>query len=347
MLPSGVILVVDRNAFGFQGGVIAVDPATGKQTVFSSNQQPVNAGSQLFGDPRGGIAVLPSGVVLVGDSGRRRERPDRGRSRDRQAVDLLQRQPTGQRRDRLLRDPGRPTAHPRRSPLRGRPERLRGRRDRRRGPCLRQAEQGLIQRPAGERGQRVLRGSVQPRARDGRPHRRRGRERVRGRLLGGMRRRDRGGSCDRPPGGPVEQQPAGQCGGPALRDPRWSRGGSRCAARDEWRRSRGPPASDRIEGTSGPDVIAAQGGKDRSSDSAGRTWYAPATDPTWPRAARGRTGCWENSGRQALRQLGPRPAFRRSRPRPAEGRQGRRQASRRSRQGQAAQMKPGASAAGP
>jgi sugar lactone lactonase YvrE len=69
VLPSGVILVVDRNAFGFEGGLIAVDPATGKQTVFSSNDQPVNAGSQLFGDPRGGIAVLPSGVVLVGDSG--------------------------------------------------------------------------------------------------------------------------------------------------------------------------------------------------------------------------------------------------------------------------------------
>jgi Ca2+-binding RTX toxin-like protein len=67
--PSGVILVVDRNAFGFEGGVIAVDPATGQQSVFSSNDQPVNAGSQLFGDTRGGIAVLPSGVVLVGDSG--------------------------------------------------------------------------------------------------------------------------------------------------------------------------------------------------------------------------------------------------------------------------------------
>ena len=69
VLPSGVILVVDRNAFGFKGGVIAVDPATGKQSVFSSNDQPVNAGSQLFGDARGGIAVLPSGIVLVGDSG--------------------------------------------------------------------------------------------------------------------------------------------------------------------------------------------------------------------------------------------------------------------------------------
>ena len=69
VLPSGVILVVDRYAFGFRGGVIAVDPATGKQTVFSSNDQPVNAGSQLFGDARGGIAVLPSGIVLVGDSG--------------------------------------------------------------------------------------------------------------------------------------------------------------------------------------------------------------------------------------------------------------------------------------
>jgi RTX calcium-binding nonapeptide repeat (4 copies) len=69
VLPSGVILVVDRNAFGGTGGLIAVDHATGAQTEFSSNAQAINAGSQFFGDPRGGIAVLPSEVVLVGDSG--------------------------------------------------------------------------------------------------------------------------------------------------------------------------------------------------------------------------------------------------------------------------------------
>jgi outer membrane protein assembly factor BamB len=69
LLPSGRILVADRNAFGGVGGVIAVDLATGKQTVFSSNQQPVNAASQLFGDPRGGITVLRTGTVLVGNGG--------------------------------------------------------------------------------------------------------------------------------------------------------------------------------------------------------------------------------------------------------------------------------------
>jgi Ca2+-binding RTX toxin-like protein len=67
--PSGRILVVDRSAFGGPGGVIAVDPATGKQSVFSSNDQPVNASSQFFVDPRGGITVLRSGTVLVGNLG--------------------------------------------------------------------------------------------------------------------------------------------------------------------------------------------------------------------------------------------------------------------------------------
>ena len=69
LTPSGKILVVDRSAFSINGGVIAVDPATGKQSVFSSNTQPVNAGSPLFEDLRGGITVLRSGTVVVGNSG--------------------------------------------------------------------------------------------------------------------------------------------------------------------------------------------------------------------------------------------------------------------------------------
>ena len=67
LLPDGRILVSDRSAFG-GGGVIAVDPKTGKQSVFSSNTQAVNAASQLFADPRGGIMVARSGKVLVGDA---------------------------------------------------------------------------------------------------------------------------------------------------------------------------------------------------------------------------------------------------------------------------------------
>jgi sugar lactone lactonase YvrE len=65
LLPDSTIVVSDRNF----GGVIAVDPDTGKQSVFSSNDQPVNAGSQLFSDLRGGITVQRSGTVLVGSNG--------------------------------------------------------------------------------------------------------------------------------------------------------------------------------------------------------------------------------------------------------------------------------------
>jgi sugar lactone lactonase YvrE len=65
LMPDGTIVVADRNF----GGVIAVEPDTGKQSVFSSNDQPVNAGSQLFSDLRGGITVQRSGTVLVGSNG--------------------------------------------------------------------------------------------------------------------------------------------------------------------------------------------------------------------------------------------------------------------------------------
>ena len=66
--PSGRILVLDRTAFGNSGGVIAVDPATGKQTKLSANDQPVNSSSQFFADPRGGIELSRTGEILVVDA---------------------------------------------------------------------------------------------------------------------------------------------------------------------------------------------------------------------------------------------------------------------------------------
>ncbi len=68
LAPSGQILVLDRSAFGGNGGVIGVDPATGKESELSSNLQPVNASSMLFTDPRGGIALARNGEILVADA---------------------------------------------------------------------------------------------------------------------------------------------------------------------------------------------------------------------------------------------------------------------------------------
>jgi sugar lactone lactonase YvrE len=65
---SGRIYVVDNDAFGGPGGVIAVDPATGEQTKVSANDQPVNASSQLFVNPTG-VALTRSGQILVLDRG--------------------------------------------------------------------------------------------------------------------------------------------------------------------------------------------------------------------------------------------------------------------------------------
>lgn len=64
---GGALVVADTSAFG-DGGLISVDPATGKQTQLSSNDQPINAGSQLFG---GGPASahLHRGTFYVSDTG--------------------------------------------------------------------------------------------------------------------------------------------------------------------------------------------------------------------------------------------------------------------------------------
>lgn len=50
-LPSGTIVVTDRQAFGGAGGLIAVDPGSGQQTALS----------------QGGMFVDPSGVAIAGD----------------------------------------------------------------------------------------------------------------------------------------------------------------------------------------------------------------------------------------------------------------------------------------
>ena len=65
-LRPGDIVVADLNAFA-QGGLIKIDPATGKQTLLSSSDQPVNLGStELIDDPYD-VTVTPSGAILVAD----------------------------------------------------------------------------------------------------------------------------------------------------------------------------------------------------------------------------------------------------------------------------------------
>src|SRR5919204_597375 len=44
----GKILVTDFSAFGGPGGVIKVNPETGKESKLSANDQPVNSSHQLF-----------------------------------------------------------------------------------------------------------------------------------------------------------------------------------------------------------------------------------------------------------------------------------------------------------
>jgi hypothetical protein len=65
LAPSGKLVLVDTNAFD-GGGVIGVNPATGRETEISGNDMAVNASSQFFAQPSG-IAVQPSGRILVTD----------------------------------------------------------------------------------------------------------------------------------------------------------------------------------------------------------------------------------------------------------------------------------------
>ena len=66
--PNGDIYVAEAIAFGTGGGIVEVDPATGKQTEVSSNETPVNASSQYF-TGIGGLAFDSAGDVLAADWG--------------------------------------------------------------------------------------------------------------------------------------------------------------------------------------------------------------------------------------------------------------------------------------
>ena len=74
--PSGEIYVADALAFGSNnGGIIGVDPTTGKETEVSANSMPVNAASQDFVGGLAGLAVDACGRHPRRRLGRRRVRP--------------------------------------------------------------------------------------------------------------------------------------------------------------------------------------------------------------------------------------------------------------------------------
>ncbi len=63
---NGEILVTDPLAFGGHGGIVGVDPTTGKESEFSSNNLPVNSSSQYF-EGTGQMSVEADGNILVAD----------------------------------------------------------------------------------------------------------------------------------------------------------------------------------------------------------------------------------------------------------------------------------------
>ena len=63
--PDGTFIVADPLAFGGSGGLIRVDPNTGNQSPLSNNEI---SSANLFVDPVG-VAVAPSGALMVADSG--------------------------------------------------------------------------------------------------------------------------------------------------------------------------------------------------------------------------------------------------------------------------------------
>ncbi len=63
---AGDIFVSDPMAFGTGGGIIEVNPTTGKETELSANDMAVNASSQYFHSPSQ-ITALPDGHLLVAD----------------------------------------------------------------------------------------------------------------------------------------------------------------------------------------------------------------------------------------------------------------------------------------
>jgi len=65
---TGDIYVAEALAFGAGGGIVEVDPSTGKQTEVSSNELPVNASSQYF-TGLGGLVFDSAGDILAADWG--------------------------------------------------------------------------------------------------------------------------------------------------------------------------------------------------------------------------------------------------------------------------------------
>ena len=73
--PNGDIIVGETAGIGGScpssllcGGVVEVNPATGRQTLLSSNTMPINADSQYFGQVNG-VAVNQDGQIIVSDWG--------------------------------------------------------------------------------------------------------------------------------------------------------------------------------------------------------------------------------------------------------------------------------------
>ena len=63
---AGDIFVADPLAFGGNGGIIEVNPTTGKESELSANSMPVNALSQYFHSPSQ-LTLYPAGNILVAD----------------------------------------------------------------------------------------------------------------------------------------------------------------------------------------------------------------------------------------------------------------------------------------
>ena len=73
--PNGNIIVGETAGLGGScpssllcGGLVKVNPLTGKETLLSSNTMPINAGSQYFGQVNG-VAINKAGQIFVSDWG--------------------------------------------------------------------------------------------------------------------------------------------------------------------------------------------------------------------------------------------------------------------------------------